>query len=138
MVGCGNNDRVNILLSFQHDPEIPILFGVGERVIHLGGASVIDIAKGDNVGNFAGLAISQIFYGHTAGGDTGDIHFFTGRDLARSSQNMPRYNKKSGGSGRTGLEKSSARQRFFCLPFHTFSLSLIFPMVMQTPFILWS
>ena len=62
--------------------------GLAESYERLGRVLVVHITQRHDI---LALKLPEIALAHPADADTGDIEFPAGRDISRSSQNMPRY-----------------------------------------------
>jgi len=75
VVGCGDDDGVDVFLFVEHLAVVAVALGVGVGVVDACGVGVVDVAEGDDV--FAG-ALADIACASAADADAGDVEFFVG------------------------------------------------------------
>ena len=128
VIGRADRDGVDLLrFLVDHLPEIFVAPRLGECVKRAGGALVVDVAQGDDVGSEPGDG-GDVASSHAAGTDSADIDSLARRDEARPAQHVARDDHEVEGepAGR-GQERATRRTgtlvRLFELARHGCSFS---------------
>ncbi len=104
VVGCRDDNGVDILLLLQHDAVVGVELGARVSFDRLGRVVRVDVAEGDDV---FGLELVQVIGALAADADAGDVELIAGRCLSQA-KNVPgddREKRRRGRRGRGRLQK---------------------------------
>ena len=104
VIGSGDDDGVDVLLLFEHYPEITVHFGLRVGLESVGGISRVHIAQGHDV---LGGTVLEVLAAHAAHADAGDVEFVAGG--VGAAQHMARKQGEGGGRYRGRLQEVASR-----------------------------
>ena len=116
VVRRADRDGVDVLcLLVEHEAEILVSPRFGKRLKRAGGAFVVDVAQGDDVGPQARDG-GDIAAAHAAGADSGDVHSLARCDEAGAAQDVAGHDReaqcRAAGGGQKGSTRAGRRLNF--------------------------
>ena len=92
VIGCRDDDRVDVVLLVQHDAEVFVPLGVRVLLEDLCRHVEIDVAQSDDV---LCLTALEVGLSHSADADARDVELVTRGRRALPAQHVPRHDGKS-------------------------------------------